>query len=293
MTLPAGTLLTAVGRSADGQWLYVYQADGSEPTLAAIHSSDAIVVDAAGLPVLAANAAPNILPVSTVHGNPQPAPTPGSAEKTTGITLPISAAITGSAPITAEVNAGSVQLNVRSGPGTTYPVVAKVSTGTVLAVLGRNDTGDWVEVTTSGGAGSTGWVSSAYVGLSQPAGALPVIVPTNLPAPGQAPTVTLPANGSWQIAAPGSRPDGTAAGTVHYVSTQADASRTPTAQASTTGMAGLTGTLVFQAGTGAMIYAYDLASNRQWPLAPGDDPAISPDGKSVVFAATVATRAST
>jgi hypothetical protein len=271
-TLPAGTLLTAVGRSADGQWLYVYQTDESDPTLAAIHGSDAIVVDAAVLPLLDANAVPDILPVRTVHVNPETAPTPGSA------------AITVSAPITAEVNAGNAQLNVRSGPGTGYPVVAKVPTGTVLPVLGRNDTGDWVEVTTSGAGGSIGWVSSAYVGLSQPAGALPVVVPTNLPAPGQAPTATLPAYGSSQIVAPGSQPGGTAGSTVHYVSTQANTAQVPTAQASTAGMVGLAGTLVFQAGNGGMIYAYDLASKRQWPLAPGYDPAISPDGKSVVFA---------
>ena len=283
VTLPAGTLLTAVGRSADGQWLYVYQVNGSAPKLAAIHGSDAIVVDAAGLPVLAANA-PDILPVTTVYGNPQTAPTSGSAATTTGMTPAITTAITGSASITAEVNAGSVQLNVRSGPGTTFPVVARVPTGIVLPVLGRNDTGDWVEVTTSGAAGSTGWVSSAYVGLSQPASALPVTVPTKLPAPGQAPTATVPANGSWQIAAPGSQPGGTAVGTVHYISTQADGSRTLPGQTSKTGIEGLAGTLVFQTGTGGMIYAYDLASNRQWPLAPGYDPAISPDGKSVVFA---------
>ncbi|MFN8466685.1 MAG: SH3 domain-containing protein [Caldilineaceae bacterium] len=196
VTLPPGTLLTAVGRSADGQWLYVHQVDGSEPAAGAIQGSAVIVVDAASLPVLAADAAPEILPASTAQADPQTVPTPGSAETTAGITTEI----TGSAPLTAEVNAGSVQLNVRSGPGTGYPVIAKVATGTVLPVLGRNDAGDWIEVTTTNAGGTTGWVSSAYVGLGQPASALPVTLPTNLPifgnipAPSQAPTGTLPIN---------------------------------------------------------------------------------------------------
>jgi len=184
-TLLAGTLLTAVGRSANGQWLYVYQADGSDPTLTAIHGSDAIVVDAAGLPVLDANEAPDISPLSTVQVNPQTVPTPGHAEITTEITP----AITDTAPITVAVNAGSTQLNVRSGPGMGYPVIAKVPTGTVLPVLGRNGTGDWMEVTTSVAAVGTGWVSSAYVRLSQSAGALPVVTRSNPLLPDQTPTV--------------------------------------------------------------------------------------------------------
>lgn len=292
VTLPAGTLLTAAGRSADGQWLYVYQADGSDPTLAAIQSSNTIIVDAASLPVLAANAPPAILPADAVHVNSQMTPTAGRAKITTdttpapalSLTTSVTPSIAGSASITAEVNAGSVQLNVRSGPGTDYPVIAKVATGAVLAVLGRNDTGDWLEVSTTGATGSTGWVSSAYVGLNQLATSLPIMAPTELPAPGAAPTATVPANGSWQTAAPDSQPNGAAAGSVHYVSTHLDASRPPAAQPGTAGTEGLAGTLVFQASTGGMIYAYDLATNRQWPLAPGYDPAISSDGKTVVFA---------
>ena len=47
--------------------------------------------------------------------------------------------------------------------------------------------------------------------------------------------------------------------------------------------AGLAGTLVFQAGPGGQIYAYNLANGALTPLTHGFDPAISPDGQTVAF----------
>ena len=51
-------------------------------------------------------------------------------------------------------------LNVRKGPGTTYAIVDRVSQGTVLTILERNDAGDWLCCATHGsrrsGADHTG-----------------------------------------------------------------------------------------------------------------------------------------
>lgn len=51
-------------------------------------------------------------------------------------------------------------LNVRSGPGTTFSVIGKVQQGQRLPVLSRNQAGGWVQVRTTIGIG---WVSERYV----------------------------------------------------------------------------------------------------------------------------------
>ena len=51
-------------------------------------------------------------------------------------------------------------LNVRAGPGTTYTVLGQLAQGTVLAVTTKDDTCDWLQVTTPYGAG---WVAAWLV----------------------------------------------------------------------------------------------------------------------------------
>ena len=59
----------------------------------------------------------------------------------------------------------SPSLNVRSGPGTGYSVIASLSTGAQVAVLAEQD--GWYRVLfSSGSAAVTGWVSASYVTLS-------------------------------------------------------------------------------------------------------------------------------
>lgn len=70
-------------------------------------------------------------------------------------------------------------LNVRAGPGTEHPVVAKVRSGDRLEVLARNDAGTWFRVRMPGGP--VGWVASEWVALEVAAGRLPVATP--LPSP--------------------------------------------------------------------------------------------------------------
>lgn len=65
----------------------------------------------------------------------------------------------------ATVNA--TNLNVRSGPGTSYPSVAKLSYGTSVTVTGEQNAADgvvWYQIRfNSGGADTTGFASSAYI----------------------------------------------------------------------------------------------------------------------------------
>jgi Bacterial SH3 domain len=50
-------------------------------------------------------------------------------------------------------------LNVRSGPGTGYPVISGLRQGNAAAIVGRHSASGWWQVKTPGGV--TGWVSGA------------------------------------------------------------------------------------------------------------------------------------
>ncbi|CCO07958.1 SH3 domain-containing protein [Desulforamulus hydrothermalis] len=69
-----------------------------------------------------------------------------------------------SKPATTSANSGKVAvatgdiLNIRSGPGTGYSIVAKVKKGDLMSVLGQN--GDWVKVQLGG---TVGWVANWLV----------------------------------------------------------------------------------------------------------------------------------
>ncbi len=52
-------------------------------------------------------------------------------------------------------------LNVRSGPSTSYSILAGVYYGTTLSLMGQNADGSWYQIQTP--SGITGWVNAAYV----------------------------------------------------------------------------------------------------------------------------------
>lgn len=87
-------------------------------------------------------------------------------------------------------------LNLRAGPGTTFPVIGSLANGTRLRALGRNEAATWVEVEVPGSAQS-GWVSAGpqYVSCSTSVSSVPLaalipVAPTNTPTPRSVPTST-------------------------------------------------------------------------------------------------------
>lgn len=89
---------------------------------------------------------------------PTPTPTP-TATPTPGVAV---------------VKPGPAQgLNVRSGPGTDYPVLATLPAGTRLTPVGRDGAGQWVQVCCVAGA-QYGWVLAALVELAVDLADLPV-----------------------------------------------------------------------------------------------------------------------
>jgi N-acetylmuramoyl-L-alanine amidase len=52
-------------------------------------------------------------------------------------------------------------LNVRSGPGVAFPVIARINRGAVFTVIGRNADASWLQILLAGNV--QGWVNSRYV----------------------------------------------------------------------------------------------------------------------------------
>lgn len=123
-------------------------------------------------------------PTSTVQPTVRPSPTPTPTPTPTSATY-------------AEVTVPA--LNVRAGPGTNFPRLGLVRRGQRLTVLARNPEATWLLICCLDG--QRGWISSAYVKLSQPVEAVPaatvtpptsVSTPTPPPVTAREATITIP-----------------------------------------------------------------------------------------------------
>jgi len=134
-------------------------------------------------------------------------------------------------------------LNVRGGPGVTYPVVGLLEQGDEVTVIGQHPASGWWQVALSDG--DTGWVSAgaAYVSVKGDTTGLPEV----------------------SVAAP------SAAETPSSVSY------------TTPSTAEMGGTIIFQTGSGGAIYAVNSNGSNLRYLTSGMDPALSPDGQWVAF----------
>ena len=79
------------------------------------------------------------------------------------------------------------QVNVREGPGTTYPKVGVLLIGQTLAAKGKAVGGDWIQIEYPGVPGGLAWVYAPLVNLS--GGELPIIEPPPTPTPMFTPTI--------------------------------------------------------------------------------------------------------
>lgn len=75
-------------------------------------------------------------------------------------------------------------LNMRSGPGVSYGVVAQLAYGTTVQIVGDPKAGDgrtWLEVAARGKG--QGWVAAEYLNAGEAAGSAPAATPAPTPAP--------------------------------------------------------------------------------------------------------------
>src|SRR5690606_6694239 len=77
---------------------------------------------------------------------------------------------------------GAVNVNVRSGPSTAYPVVMTVAQGTQVNVIGQDTSGSWLSVRLPDG--TEGWIArflTNFTGTAAIAAAPPVVQPPLAP----------------------------------------------------------------------------------------------------------------
>lgn len=55
------------------------------------------------------------------------------------------------------------RLNVRSGPEMNYESLGLLEANTIVVLMGKNETGTWLQILYQNGSGGTGWVTAAYV----------------------------------------------------------------------------------------------------------------------------------
>jgi LysM repeat protein/SH3-like domain-containing protein len=132
--ISSGTQVTLLGRDSAAGWLKVRLASGQEGWV--------------GSAYIASNTAFPTLPI--VSGSVQIPPPEGGA---TGVVA-------------------TYGLNLRTGPGTSYPVILALSQGMTVPVSHRNSDGTWVRLTLPGG--TVGWVSAPYLTLSTAVVNLPI-----------------------------------------------------------------------------------------------------------------------
>lgn len=89
-----------------------------------------------------------------ITGTTPPPPPPGSGSLGTGVVM-----------------AGA--LNVRTGPGVSFPAFTTISSGTTVSLLGRNADATWVKVILVDGR--QGWVNASYLSTNIPVINLPVL----------------------------------------------------------------------------------------------------------------------
>jgi len=157
-------------------------------------------------------------------------------------------AASSSGSVIATVASGTDRLNIRSGPGTDFPIIDHAASAAQYPVVGHSEDGTWLQITLNSASTGTGWVSASYLTLQGDPTKLPVVA---VAAPSQPAVVP--------------------------------ASLTQTAAPSGAAISGLSGTLVIESSPGGMIYGYSLDNGSMWPLTNGFDPAMSPDGKTVAF----------
>lgn len=154
-TLPGGTALILEARNADTSWVLGHTLDGTvRGWFASLYLSYSPGFAATGLPVSTeVLSAPGTAPGPEPAGEPAPAaaaPAPGGVGAVT-----------------------NYQMNVRSGPGTTYSAIGRIPASTGLVLEARNADNSWVLMHTEDNA-VRGWVASLYLRFSVSIASLPV-----------------------------------------------------------------------------------------------------------------------
>jgi uncharacterized protein YgiM (DUF1202 family) len=173
--VPRGAVLPATGRSTDNQWVQVQLPTG---VAAWIFRDTVTATPAVG--ALPAVGGPTPVPILLPTPTPNPAAPTVAATAPTAAATPAStaAATTPAASTTAEASTVSAKvvpffLPVYSGPSDASETVARSPRGSEFVVIGKNDDGSWLQVTSDSGV--TGWVIAGNVRVTGDLSTVPVV----------------------------------------------------------------------------------------------------------------------
>jgi uncharacterized protein YraI len=170
-------------------------AQGLQPVASAQQTPTVVTIESTG-PVVQLQPAPDetAAPQAEAIGTTAPLsdtlPSGSDAGAAPAVELPT--ATLAATPIPNPRVQASNSLNVRSGPGTAYPVVAALNTGEQADIVAKNPGGDWWQVTLSNG--TQGWVYGPLVQTSGDTSAIAVAanIPDAPPTPTPAPVAAAP-----------------------------------------------------------------------------------------------------
>lgn len=151
--LPVGTAVALDGRSGNAVWVRGIAAGGEVGWMvaSALAVSEA---DVNNLPIINREAPLTV----SAPGGAQPS---ASAESAPQANQPAPASVPGTGGVTAQATAN---VNVRSGPGTTFNRVDGLRNGQTIRIDGRDPDVGWVRGIVA--SGTVGWVSARYISLS-------------------------------------------------------------------------------------------------------------------------------
>ncbi len=121
-----------------------------------------------------------------------PPVTPLPEASATSTETPVEAATVTATPDLGPVLTIVMPANIRSGPGTNYPVLGGVEAGKTAPVVGRDASSDWYVISYAGSASGQGWVSSIVATYSGDANSLPVVKAPPPPPPTAVPPTAVP-----------------------------------------------------------------------------------------------------
>jgi hypothetical protein len=133
------------------------------------------------------SATPTGTPVLTATPTASPGPTGTKAASTA-----VGAATLAASAIPANVVKIDKLANVRTGPDTDYPIVARLTAGQTAPVIGRDSSAKWFAISFEGAPHGTGWVSILVASYGGSINDLPVIQPAAPPPPTAVPPTLTP-----------------------------------------------------------------------------------------------------
>lgn len=175
-TIPSGTLLSMTGRLEDNSWFQIEYPSGLDGR--AWVSGDLVKLNdgAKKLPLY------NLLATPVTQAPPQPEEPAVTSEGGTPLPAtetPIPPSATPSLP-TGIVTA---QINVRSGPASSFESLGMLNPNERVFITGRTLNGAWLQVEYPSAPGERGWVAAAYVTLNSDISKVPYFDNQGTPIP--------------------------------------------------------------------------------------------------------------